>query len=57
MCKKDYIWNLAKSTCKNGRYTGEIIDDSVITCDEIKETKTNKKTKEIKETEKQNCSN
>ena len=36
MCaKKDYIWNPATCTCENGEYLGSIIDDSVITCDDI----------------------
>ena len=35
---KSYIWNLAKCSCKNGKYVGSIIDDSVIMCDEIIET-------------------
>ena len=47
-CKKhiceeeDYIWNPATCYCKNGTYVADIIDDSVITCDEIikEETKT-----------------
>ena len=34
MLKKDYIWNHA-TCCKNGKYLASIIDDSVITCDEI----------------------
>ena len=39
--KKDYIWNPATSSCENGKYVRSIIDDSVITGDEIiKETKT-----------------
>ena len=29
------MWNPATFSCKNGRYLGSIIDDSVITCDEI----------------------
>ena len=33
--EKDYIWNLATCSCKNGKYLTSIIDDSVITCDEI----------------------
>ena len=33
--KKDYIWNPATCSCKNGKYLGSITDDSVITCDEI----------------------
>ena len=35
MCEKDYIWNLATCSCKNGKYLASIIDNSVITCDEI----------------------
>ena len=33
--QKNYIWNPSTCTCENGRYTRSIIDDSVITCDEI----------------------
>ena len=33
--KKDYIWNPATCSCKNGKYLASIIDDSVITCDEV----------------------
>ena len=33
ICEKDYIWNPA--ACENGKYLVSIIDDSVITCDEI----------------------
>ena len=41
MCERDYIWNPATCSCKNGTYLASIIDDSVITCDEIiEETKT-----------------
>ena len=39
MCKKDYIWNPATCSCKNGKYLGSIIDDLAITCDELIETK------------------
>ena len=37
MCAKKYIyiWNAATCSCKNGEYARSIIDDSVITCDEI----------------------
>ena len=39
--KKNCIWILATCNCKQGQYVGNIIDDSVITCDEIiEETKT-----------------
>ena len=37
-CKKDDICNPATCSCKNGKYLAIIIDDSVITCDEIIET-------------------
>ena len=41
VCEKDYIWNPATCSCKNGEYLASIIDNSVITCDEIiEETKT-----------------
>ena len=39
ICEKDYIWNSATCSCKNGKYLESIIDDSVITCDEIIEKK------------------
>ena len=35
VCQKDYIWNPATSSCENFKYLASIIDDSVITCDEI----------------------
>ena len=31
---KDYIWNPATCSCKNGKYLESIIDDSVIAFDE-----------------------
>ena len=34
VCEKDYIWNPARCSCENDRYLANIIDDSVITCDE-----------------------
>ena len=41
MCDKGYIWNPTTCSCKNGKYLPNIIDDSVITCDDIiEETKT-----------------
>ena len=41
ICEKDYIWNPATCNCENEKYLASIIDDSVITCDEIiEETKT-----------------
>ena len=33
--EKDYVWNLATCNCENGKYLANIMDDSVITCDEI----------------------
>ena len=35
MCEKDYVWNLAICSCKNGKYIAITIDDSLITYDEI----------------------
>ena len=35
---KDYIWNPATCSCENDEYLASIIDDdSLITCDDIKE--------------------
>ena len=52
---KTVYWNPATCSCKNGKYFASIIDNEVITCDEIieKETKTvttdlNKKLKSVK---------
>ena len=40
-CEKDYTWNTATCSCKNGKYLASIIGDSVSICDEIIEkTKT-----------------
>ena len=36
-CEKDYILNPSPCTCENGEYLQSIIDDLVITCDEIVE--------------------
>ena len=38
ICEKDYIWNSATCSCKNGKYLTNIIDNLVITCQEIIET-------------------
>ena len=46
MCEKDYIWNHATCSCKNGKYLASIIDDSVITCDKTR--KVNRTTKKQK---------
>ena len=32
--EKDYIWNPAVCSCKNGKYLASIIGNSVITCNE-----------------------
>ena len=40
ICEKEYIWNHATYSSKNGKYLATIIDDSVITCDEIIEAET-----------------
>ena len=41
VCEKNYIWSPATCSCENIKYVGSIIDNSVITCDEIIEmTKT-----------------
>ena len=33
--EKDYVWNPATCNCENGKCLASIMDDSVITCDEI----------------------
>ena len=40
ICEKGYIWSLATCSCGNDKCLGSIIDDSVITCDEIINTET-----------------
>ena len=35
ICEKDYVWNPATYNCENGKYLASIMDDSVITCDEV----------------------
>ena len=40
ICEKDYICNPATCSCENGKYLASIIDDSVISCDEIIEEET-----------------
>ena len=55
MCEKDFIWNPAACSRKNGKYFANIIGDLVITCDEIiEETKkaqknSNEKKKPVKQ--------
>ena len=38
VCEKDYIWYPPSGNCKNGKYLPSIMDDSVITCDEVRES-------------------
>ena len=33
VCEKDYFWNPATCSYKNGKYLPSIMDDSAITCD------------------------
>ena len=50
--EKDYILNHVTCSCTNGKYLASIIDDSVITCDEIidpKATSYNKETKHFQQ--------
>ena len=35
VCERDYILKPATCICENGKHLASIIDDSVITCDEI----------------------
>ena len=37
-CKKNYTWNPATCSCKNGKFIGSIIGDSVVLWDEIIDT-------------------
>ena len=40
MCEIEYIWNPDKCSYENGKYLGNIVDDSVIMGDEIMEAET-----------------
>ena len=35
VCENDYVWNPSTCSCENGKYLASIMDDAVITCDEI----------------------
>ena len=35
MCEKDYVWNSATCNCENGKCVTSILNDSVITSDEV----------------------
>ena len=37
MCENDYILKPSTGSCENGNYSASIIDNSVITCDGIKD--------------------
>ena len=50
-----YIWNPATYDCENGEYVANVIDNSVIPCDEIVEKK--KKNPSNKKCFNKNCSN
>ena len=38
LCEKYYIWNPSTYNCENGKYLAIIIDDSVITCNDVIES-------------------
>ena len=48
ICEKDYIWNPAVCNCKNSKYLASIMDESVITCDEIIDAEAKSYSKETK---------
>ena len=35
ICEKEYDWNPVTCNCENGKYLASIMDDSVITCNEL----------------------
>ena len=39
ICEKHDIWNPATCDCENGKHLASIIDNSMITCDEIIDAK------------------
>ena len=43
-----YIWNPSTCSCKSGKYFASIIDDSLITCDEIIDLEAKSKHEETK---------
>ena len=49
MFEKDYFWNPTTYRCKNGKYKGNIIGDSVFTCNELIDTTKTVATKIIPE--------
>ena len=48
MRKKDYIWNPTTCSCENGKYLANIIDNSMITCEEIIDAETKSYNNETK---------
>ena len=46
--EKDYFWNPSTCSSKNGKYLASIMDDSVITCDEIIDAETKSKDEKTK---------
>ena len=50
ICEKDYIWNRSTWSCENSKYVGSTIDNSVTSCNEIKDEEaklSNEETKTI----------
>ena len=37
-CEKDYAWTPSTRNCENGKYIASIMDNSVITCNEVIES-------------------
>ena len=48
ICEKDFIWNTVTCSCENVKYLACIIDNSVITCDEIIDAEAQSYDKETK---------
>lgn len=44
---KTFIWNVSTFTCKTGKYLGNIVGDSITTCDNIIEVTKNSPTKTV----------
>ena len=38
VCEKDYVWNPATCSFKNGKYLGSIMDDFAVICDKVIES-------------------
>ena len=48
VCEKQYIWNPATSSCENGKYSANIMNDLAFLCDETMDTKAKSNGEEIK---------